>query len=84
MPIIRFIFIGIIWGVVPVSAQLRNYPSWEEYWRDGTPCLLFLSGFSGSFLMSLYIHHLDSKKAREQAPKPIQCSELKLEKKSLL
>lgn len=65
MPVIRFIFIAIIWGVAPVSAQLRNYPSWQEYYKDGNPYLFFRAGFSGSFLMSLYKHHLDSKKAKE-------------------
>lgn len=63
--LMQFIFIGIIWGVVPVTAQLRNYPCWEEYWKNGDPCLFFLAGFSGSFLMSLYKHHLDSKKTQK-------------------
>lgn len=63
--IIKFLIIGIIWGVVSVTVQLRNYASWQEYYRDGNPYLFFLAGFSGSFLMSLYIHHLDSKKAQE-------------------
>lgn len=63
--IIKFLIIGIIWGVVPVTAQLCNYPSWEECWKDGNPHLLFFAGFSGSFLTSLYKHHLDCKKAKE-------------------
>lgn len=63
--IIKFLTIGIIWGVVPVTAQFRNYPSWQDYWTNGDPCLFFLAGFTGSFVMSLYKHHLESKKVKK-------------------
>lgn len=62
--LIKFLAIGLIWGVVPVTAQFRNYPSWQEYWIHGDPCLFFLAGFTGSFVTSLYQYHLESKKSK--------------------
>lgn len=62
---VKFIFIGIIWGVVPVITQFRSYTSWQEYLRNGNPYLLFFAGFSGAFLMSLYKSCIDSKKTQK-------------------
>lgn len=62
--IVKFTLIGIIWGVIPVTAQSRGYPSWQEYLKDGNPYLLFLAGFSGYFLMSLYTYR-ESKKMKD-------------------
>lgn len=52
--LVKFSLIGIIWGIIPIIAQSRSYPSWQQYVEHGNPYLLFLAGFCGYFLMSLY------------------------------
>lgn len=62
---VKFALIGIIWGIIPVTAQSRSYPSWQDYLKDGNPYLSFLAGFCGYFFMSLYTYR-KSKKNEEQ------------------
>lgn len=61
---VKFALIGIIWGVIPVTAQCRSYPSWQEYLKNENPYLLFLAGFCGYFFMSLY-NYRESKKVKD-------------------